>query len=185
MHIHEKYQRLAMLHARGRILKTDLWNCAETEFPIATLLPNVTCIEVDEARVEKARRRHPGNDFRVGSVTDLPFPDAEFDTVLDFSTIDHVPDPARVLDEYQRVLKPGGVLVLVVWLVKDEETVEEETAWGGKQFFFEMNPFVNLLKARFRIEGAEHFADLTYGPRYLYCFICRGNTSTVQTSQAA
>jgi SAM-dependent methyltransferase len=184
MWIHEEYQRLAREHGRGRILKTDLWNCAETEFPIATLLPNVTCIEVDEARVAKAKRRHPGCDFRVGSVTDLPFADDEFDTVLDFSTIDHVADPARVLDEYQRVLKPGGRLVLVVWLAVGE-TAEEETAWGGKQYFFEMKPFVNLLKSRFRIEGAEHFAPLAYGPRYLYCFLCRGNTSATQTSQAA
>ena len=184
MWIHEEYQRLARQWGRGRVLKTDLWNCAETEFPIATLLPNVTCIEVDEARVEKAKRRHPGNDFRVGSVTDLPFNDAEFDTVLDFSTIDHVSDPARVLDEYQRVLKPGGRLVLVVWL-NGGPTVEESTAWGGKQFFFDDRPFMRMVSSRFQIEEAENYTALNYGPRRLWCFLCRGNTSTIQTSQAA
>lgn len=39
---------------------------------------------------------------------DLDFPDGRFDLVLSISTFEHVSDPARVLAEIARVLKPGG-----------------------------------------------------------------------------
>jgi SAM-dependent methyltransferase len=43
----------------------------------------------------------------------LPFPDASFASVLAVQSIEHVPDPERVLDEAVRVLEPGGVAVFV------------------------------------------------------------------------
>jgi SAM-dependent methyltransferase len=44
----------------------------------------------------------------------LPFPDAAFDATLNVVTLEHVRDPARVLDELGRVLKPGGRILLIV-----------------------------------------------------------------------
>ena len=41
--------------------------------------------------------------------TALPFPDATFDAVHASWLLEHVPDPARVVAEVHRVLKPGGV----------------------------------------------------------------------------
>jgi SAM-dependent methyltransferase len=40
----------------------------------------------------------------------LPLTDASFDTVLLCETLDHCLDPARVIGEARRVLKPGGLL---------------------------------------------------------------------------
>lgn len=48
----------------------------------------------------------------------LPFADASFDTVLCNQVLEHVPEPARLMAEVQRVLRPGGVLLLTtpqVW----------------------------------------------------------------------
>lgn len=43
----------------------------------------------------------------------LPFPDAHFDIVYSSNVLEHVNDPARVLQEALRVLKPGGVMQIV------------------------------------------------------------------------
>ena len=48
----------------------------------------------------------------VSSALDLPFRDQRFDTVISTEVLEHVPDPLRALREMQRVLKPGGFLVL-------------------------------------------------------------------------
>jgi SAM-dependent methyltransferase len=42
----------------------------------------------------------------------LPFRGGSFETVLGLSMLDHFPEPARLLDEARRVLKPGGALLL-------------------------------------------------------------------------
>ncbi len=53
----------------------------------------------------------PGVDV-VGLADDLPFPDASFDAVLCSQVLEHVEEPAAVIREISRVLRPGGVLFL-------------------------------------------------------------------------
>ena len=49
----------------------------------------------------------------VADMRDLPFGDASFQSVLSVQSIEHVPDPERVLAEVRRVLEPGGTAVFV------------------------------------------------------------------------
>jgi SAM-dependent methyltransferase len=53
----------------------------------------------------------------------LPFPDASFDFVFSKSVVEHMHDPIDLAREAQRVLKPGGVAVIMTpsW---------EHNAWG-------------------------------------------------------
>ncbi len=54
---------------------------------------------------------------------ELPFKPGEFDTVLCTQMLEHVSDPARVLGEAARVLRPGGMLILtapMVWPLHEE-----------------------------------------------------------------
>lgn len=50
--------------------------------------------------------------FQVAEGSDLPFDDDSFDTVLLGEVIEHLAVPQRVLAEAQRVLKPGGRIVI-------------------------------------------------------------------------
>ncbi|HMM42341.1 MAG TPA: class I SAM-dependent methyltransferase [Thermomicrobiales bacterium] len=74
--------------------------------------PRVTGVETGELAARIARRR--GLDVRTGELDDARFPDASFDTVILSHTLEHVPDPASVVAEVARVLRPGGALIL--WL---------------------------------------------------------------------
>ena len=59
-----------------------------------------------------ARARERGLDVVLGSVTDIPFADDQFDLVCSFKVLAHVPDIGRALAEIGRVTRPGGHMLL-------------------------------------------------------------------------
>ena len=71
-------------------------------------------IDLSPEMIAVARRRHPGIDFRTGSMLALDLADASLNGALAWYSIIHTP-PARlpeVFAEFHRVLAPGGQLVL-------------------------------------------------------------------------
>lgn len=76
-------------------------------------------IDISEPMLRKARQRvraHSLTNVDVLSVMDvahLAFPDNFFDVVVAQYVITAVPDPEAALDEFARVLKPGGEIILV------------------------------------------------------------------------
>jgi SAM-dependent methyltransferase len=48
----------------------------------------------------------------VCDITAIPEPDAAFDAILCSEVLEHVPNPTMALDEFARLLKPGGKLIL-------------------------------------------------------------------------
>jgi phosphatidylethanolamine/phosphatidyl-N-methylethanolamine N-methyltransferase len=65
-----------------------------------------------QERVEQLGLRHV-ECLAVMDAQQLAFPDAFFDVVVAQYVITTVPDPEATLDEFARVLKPGGEIVLV------------------------------------------------------------------------
>ncbi len=87
-----------------------------------------TGIDLNQEAVELARARNGDSpaDWRVGSVTQLPWADDGFDAVLSMDVLYHVEDHALALREIFRVLKPGGFFCLNVpahpWLWSYHDT---------------------------------------------------------------
>ena len=50
----------------------------------------------------------------IGRLEELPFRNVSFDHILSIVVLEHTPQPARVVDEFRRVLKPGGMVHVVV-----------------------------------------------------------------------
>lgn len=50
----------------------------------------------------------------VCDITAIPEPDAAFDVILCSEVLEHVPDPLAVLNEFARLLRPEGKLILTV-----------------------------------------------------------------------
>jgi ubiquinone/menaquinone biosynthesis C-methylase UbiE len=64
---------------------------------------------------QKSARRGLGIDYRVAAIESLPFADATFDVVLSSLMMHHLPGDLKAagLAEVQRVLKPGGRLLIL------------------------------------------------------------------------
>ncbi len=109
-------RRLAFL--RGSVRTGDRAldvGCGTGEFTAALAEAGAAPVGVDvaEAALTRARRRHPGLDFRlVGVEGPLPFEDGSFELVWASEVIEHVTDTARWLSEVRRVLVPRGRLLV-------------------------------------------------------------------------
>ncbi|WP_019176582.1 class I SAM-dependent methyltransferase [Methanomassiliicoccus luminyensis] len=71
-------------------------------------------LDVDRRTMTEARKKCQGSEFSLGSADRLPFAGSTFDTVSMLDVLEHVPDPIGSLKEVDRVLKPGGRLILSV-----------------------------------------------------------------------
>ncbi|HWJ61036.1 MAG TPA: methyltransferase domain-containing protein [Acidimicrobiales bacterium] len=70
---------------------------------------------VEALGAELAAKGIANAEVRVGDAEALEFADASFDAVLGGFMIFFCPDPDRVLAEFARVLKPGGVVALTIF----------------------------------------------------------------------
>ena len=70
--------------------------------------------EMLDKAVERAQKlAMPGVVLKVMDATSMDFGDNEFDSAVATYTISAVPDPIGVLREMRRVVKPGGILVIL------------------------------------------------------------------------
>lgn len=63
-------------------------------------------------QVELAKKRGLPAEIFVGDITDTGLPSGKFDAVFASGVLHHVPKWRKALEEINRVLKPGGVLML-------------------------------------------------------------------------
>ena len=80
---------------------------------VCLLEPNVSLILSDfsSGMIESARENvgmHPGVNYQVVDIQDIPYPDASFDIVIANMMLYCVPDLHKGLSEVRRVLKPEG-----------------------------------------------------------------------------
>jgi ubiquinone/menaquinone biosynthesis C-methylase UbiE len=69
--------------------------------------------EISREAVQLARQRH-GLELTIGQFEELPFPAQTVDLITLWHVLEHVPSPSRLLQACQRVLVPGGWLVIAV-----------------------------------------------------------------------
>ena len=62
--------------------------------------------------IARATTTYPGIDFVVADAYAPPYAAAQFDIVVLNNIWEHVPDPMRLLTAADRVLKPGGTIII-------------------------------------------------------------------------
>ena len=119
---------LAAAQARGAEHVLDA-GCGpgHTALAFAPHVAEVIGVDLTEAMLEQGRRLAAERSltnvtFQVGDVERLAFPDASFDIVTSRYSAHHYPHPEAALREFARVLRPGGVLLLVDVVAPDNPT---------------------------------------------------------------
>ena len=129
-----------LLHLAGAsVLELGCGKAEKTRI-IARKAARVVALEVDEIQLAKNRQltELPNVSFGYGGAEKIPAADADFDIVLMFKSLHHV--PVELMDdafaEIQRVLKPGGLAYIsepvyagdfneILRLFHDEKAVRE------------------------------------------------------------
>jgi len=70
-------------------------------------------------------------EIKSGTVSSLPFPDNMFDLVTAFETYYFWPNLIDDLKEINRILKPGGTLLVVNEVYKDDRFETRNTKWAN------------------------------------------------------
>jgi phosphatidylethanolamine/phosphatidyl-N-methylethanolamine N-methyltransferase len=101
----------------GRILEVGIG----TGISLPQYAPHLSIFgtDISEAMLRKARRRVDELELKnveglaVMDAEKLEFPDRSFDVVMAQYVVTAVPNPEKALDEFARVLRPGGELILL------------------------------------------------------------------------
>jgi phosphatidylethanolamine/phosphatidyl-N-methylethanolamine N-methyltransferase len=110
--------------AGGRILEVGVG----TGISLPLYSPNVRLVGVDisDGMLDKARERvrelglRHVEDIRVMDAEKLAFEDGAFDVVVAQYVVTAVPHPERALDEFARVVRPGGEIIITTRLGADK-----------------------------------------------------------------
>jgi len=107
-----------------------------TSAALAPFVARVIAVDNSAAMLAAARRRLAGLanvDLRRGDLERLPVAEAELDAATLMLVLPYLPDPAPVLAEVARVLKPGGRVLITDLLPHDRESYRQQLGhqWLG------------------------------------------------------
>ena len=103
-------------------------------FSIEKILPknfNVYGIDTTEEVISYAKKMRPDYHFQVGHAESLPFEDNFFDAIFYLDVIEHLKDPFLSLKEARRVLRPEGIVIILV--AKENHPLFKIIWWAWKK----------------------------------------------------
>jgi len=110
----ERLRRLLPLTGEERALDVGT-GAGAFAIALAPFVREVVGVDIVPGLLEEGRKRAPANVELVGAdSTALPYERGSFDLVCTAGTLHHVQRPELVLAEMNRVLRPGGTMLVVV-----------------------------------------------------------------------
>ncbi|MGH7931152.1 MAG: class I SAM-dependent methyltransferase [Candidatus Binatia bacterium] len=125
-----------------------------TSFPAYPAHCQITGIDLAPDMLTRARQKIAEKGWTHIRVLEmnalaLEFPDNSFDYVMAFHVVTVVPDPVAMIDEAQRVCKPGGKIVIVNHFTSDfpvlglvTRSLDPLTRWLGWRTDLKLKPFI-------------------------------------------
>jgi phosphatidylethanolamine/phosphatidyl-N-methylethanolamine N-methyltransferase len=166
----------------GRILEAGLGT--GISLPLYRKDCKLVGIDLSPSMLEKARQRVKRHGLtqveaiEVMDVEDLRFADESFDVVIAQYVVTAVPDPEQALDEFYRVLRPGGEIIIATrisasdglrdriekWLMPLTSRLgwRTEFPWSRYEAWAATKPGLHLIEYR-PLPPFGHFSLVRYG----------------------
>lgn len=96
----------------------------------------------------------------VSDITVIPAPDKSFDAILCSEVLEHVPEPDRALDEFTRLLKPGGILILTAPFASNVHMAPYHFCSGFSKYWYEHHLSVRGFEIRELVANGDWYALL-------------------------
>ena len=91
----------------------------------------------------------------MSDITNIPAADASFDAILCSEVLEHVPEPTHALDEFARLLKPSGIIILTAPFASNVHMAPYHYSSGFSKYWYEYH----LARRGFRIISLEANGD--------------------------
>jgi ubiquinone/menaquinone biosynthesis C-methylase UbiE len=126
--------------------------------------------DIISEEIELAKQRRLSANLFIGSITDIKLPSEKFDGTFVCFVLRHVSEWRKALREINRVLKPGGILLIEEASKKAIDWIEHyPQIYHPKESRFEWSEFVKgLEKAGLKVVGYRRFL----GEGFM-SFLCR------------
>ena len=177
-------------HGHERLLDAGC-GAGHTALAFAPRVAEVVAVDLTEAMLAQARRLAAERGltniaFQRGDVEQLPFPDGAFDIVTSRYSAHHYPHPEVALREFARVLRPGGLFLLVDVVSPDDPA--QDTFLNAIELLRDPSHVRDHTSAQWRgMLGAAGFADDLLGswdlPLNFEAWVARMNTPPLAVSQ--
>jgi GT2 family glycosyltransferase/ubiquinone/menaquinone biosynthesis C-methylase UbiE len=104
-----------LLKNHGKINKIIDIGCGKGKFTCKLAKQGYGVVGVDPSAelVKIAQSNHPDIEFLQASATELPFADGMFDAAICVEVLEHIPDTKKALSEMSRVVKNGGLIIVI------------------------------------------------------------------------
>jgi ubiquinone/menaquinone biosynthesis C-methylase UbiE len=127
----------------------------------------LTGLDWSDGMLDGARRRAADLGrtvtLRQGDARDLPFADTSFDSVVSTFSLCAIPDPTAALAEMDRVLRPGGLLLLAdhvvstVWAVRGLQAVLDAVTVPMQGEHWRRRPLTTVEAMGYTVERHDRF----------------------------
>ena len=158
LYVREQLRRLSKLRSFERTLNLGTGEGDYDRMIAGFVKGEVIGCDVNEDDLNHARQINgdvPNLRYEINDALALSYPDAGFDLVVSCEVIEHVGQPAQMIREISRVLKPGGYAVMT---------------FPSREFPFTYDP-VNRIWQTFKSEGCREYAipqgAYAFGHEYL------------------
>lgn len=96
----------------------------------------------------------------VSDITSIPEPDGSFDAILCSEVFEHLPDALPALDEFARLLRPGGKLIITAPFASMSHFAPYHFATGYSRYWFEHHLPARGLRIDSLVPNGDWFAFL-------------------------